>query len=432
MKTLCFSLLVFTAFILQILQSSTEMPNNNLTLFPKFTKVERLSNIFEFFGEEMDEKILNVLGMDILKYKEMLPTFIQNLPHCLVRKHYSCPEDSKQTHTQIEENVREQVDKDATLLGLNNLLIKQCTPKNGRKTLIISRTGIIQSGHRYFIIRRNLSSDSLKWYFSERTQHFRFFEIADKAPYVSWDFHTGKMEFWIHADIQKYFNINLDNHDNEFNNVGSFIRSRALGEFFLNAKQSFDVPHDVPFAIRRKHSMIENESTFTPIYSKTSPETKSSTPRNPLIEENKSDKYPTIDVKKNEKSLDEKNRQKNDRNSLSKVQEEQDLVNSPLNGSFNSLNKINKIQFLIAARNISPPPGFEKSIQNLLMSENEIYENEYFEPQKDITSKQFKDKYPALAFLKKEDSEFFKLFHNSTEETALQYEKYLVHKKIFN
>jgi len=310
MKTLCFSLLVFTAFILQILQSSTEMPKNNLTLFPKFTKVEGLSNIFEFFGEEMDEKIINVLGVDILKYKEKLPTFIHNLPHCLARKHEYCAEDNKQTHTQIEKNVREQVQEDATLLGLNNLLIKSTT-KNGLKTMVISRTGLIQSGYRYFIIRRNLSSDS-----SNRMQHFRFFEIPDKAPYVCWDFDTGKMEFWIHADLQKYFNINLDNNDHEFNNVVSFIRFDALGDLFLTAKQSFDVPHEVQLAIRRKNSMIENESTFTPIYSRkiSHDETKSSTPRNPLSEDNKSfegsDEYPNIDVKKKEKSLDEENRQK--------------------------------------------------------------------------------------------------------------------------
>lgn len=250
------------------------------------------------------------------------------------------------------------------------------------------------------------------------------------------------MAFWIQADLGKYFQLNLNNNHNEFNQIMAFITSKDLilevDDLFLTGKTSFDVPHfaKAQFAIQRKNSIIK--SALTPIYSRrTSHETKSSTPRSSLSEENKSfrssDKYLHMDTKNKEKYLDEEN---------GRQSKERDSVNSSLNESFDKLYKIEKIQFFIATPNISVPPGFEKLIQNSilsifkknniqLMSQNEAYKNRNVSSQNDFTARKFEDKYAALEFLKEQDSEFSKLFQNFPEDPVLQDEKYLIWKKIF-
>lgn len=383
----------------------------------------------------------------------------------------NCAEEDFKTHTQIEENIRRQVREDATLLGMNNLLIKDVKAEKGLRKIIISRTGIIQSWHKYYIVRRNLASDSLKCLLHNREQHFRFFEISGNSPFVFWNFDSGKMAFWIQADLGKYFQLNLDNNHNEFDQIVTFITSKDLrlgvDDFFLTAKTSFDVPDftKAQFAIQRRNSMIKHESTLTPNYSRrTSQETKSSTPRSSqrptliltespstvpslvptLSEENKSFrssyKYLHMDAKNKEKHVDEENCQQNYRKSLSK---ERDSVNLPLNEGFDNLYNIDKIQFFIATPNISAPPGFEELIQNSilsifkknhiqLMSQNEVYENQNVSSQNGFTARKFEDKYPVLEFLKEQDSEFAKLFQNSSEDPVLRDEKYLIWKRIFN
>jgi len=215
MKSLFFPLLLIITSLLHV-PSATNTPKKSISTESNFTDsepietifklIEGIDNVFDFFGEEMDKKIeistpsLKIPNQRFLKYDEA--TFLVN--------HRDCSDEYSQkygnsaiTFDQMKTNLTNlyDLDKNTILFGLDDLILKEYHYKKRVPTLYLSRTGIIKSNDRYFMIRRNIHTYFMK-------QHFRIYEIKKEEAYIFWEDSKSNTEaFYINADKDKYFQL---------------------------------------------------------------------------------------------------------------------------------------------------------------------------------------------------------------------------------
>jgi len=133
MKTLFFPLLIVIAFLLQFPHAigtpkkiNKKTPSEFNFIKPEspetlFKHIEGLDNIFNFFGEEMDKKIEDIIpNSRFLKHNEIFPTFLENHKDSLY------VEDSIKKFYQIKNSLKYRYDlnEDAILFGLDDLILK--------------------------------------------------------------------------------------------------------------------------------------------------------------------------------------------------------------------------------------------------------------------------------------------------------------------
>jgi len=244
MKRLIFLLFVMT--LLLKIQSSTD------TNIPNFLKcVEGWENIVNFFGKEMNEKVIRAFPVEakVLKHD----AFIMNEPW-----------PSKQNEISdiiLFETIKMRMPKYfgffPSLVGWDGLIIKRNSDQ-----LTISRMGIIKAikaykPPKYFMVQRSITNNS-------KLQNFGIFDILPNSPYIIGKYYPRNflLALWIRADeSESLYKIVLPKNDDEKKNmifvqtVSSFSNIEAKYERFSISPQQI-------FNKKVSYAIFENGSNF--------------------------------------------------------------------------------------------------------------------------------------------------------------------------